>query len=148
VRAAKIFITVFLVVLFFYVTVFTLIEHRRITNGPWAVTFTTNALVINQPRLGLTNVQINLPAPVTATNLPTTLIFDENKPTPYPVPGGQCVFLDLLYRPGTVVLEIAGHQIQLLPRTLTLDRRETAWQTGATLSLETNVDTNRPLRAQ
>jgi hypothetical protein len=138
VRAAKIFITVFLVVLFFYVTVFTIIEHRRVTNGPWEVTFTTNAIAINQPRLGLTNIQITLDAPAlaAATNLPTTLLFELNTPTPYAVPGGQCVFLDLLYHPGTVALAIDGHQIQLMPRTLTVDHREIAWSNNSVLKLE------------
>ena len=134
-RAAKIFITIFLVVLFSYVTIFTLIEHRRVTNGPWEVTFTTNSVVINQPRLGLTNITLALPPLVTTNSLPLTLIFDENKPTPYPVPGGQCLFLDLLYRPGTVALEISGHQIQLLPRTLTVDHKEIAWQSHTTVDL-------------
>jgi hypothetical protein len=139
VRAAKIFITVFLIVLFFYVTIFTVIEHRRVTNGPWEVTFTTNALVINQPRLGLTNIQITLatPALAAATNLPTTLLFELNTPTPYAVPGGQCVFLDLLYHPGTVVLELGGHQLQLMPRILTVDHHELAWSNNSVLKLET-----------
>ncbi|MFM2294195.1 MAG: hypothetical protein RLZZ350_608 [Verrucomicrobiota bacterium] len=138
-RAAKIFITVFLIVLFFYVTIFTVIEHRRVTNGPWEVTFTTNALVINQPRLGLTNIQITLatPALAAATNLPTTLLFELNTPTPYAVPGGQCVFLDLLYHPGTVVLELGGHQLQLMPRILTVDHHELAWSNNSVLKLET-----------
>src|SRR5215471_13701256 len=42
------------------------IEHRRTRKGPWVVAFTNNPdgssqLVIDQPKLAITNVQINFP---------------------------------------------------------------------------------------
>src|SRR5690606_26083675 len=55
---------------------------------------------------------------------PAVVRFD----TPFkPVPFGKVVFDDLMYLPGTVVLHCFGHEVQMLPRALFLNRRERAW---------------------
>src|SRR5581483_3359594 len=114
------------------------IEHRRKHQGPWQVTFMNDpagaALVINQPALAITNVQIVFPGEAPpATD--TTLALVEPRDVPFPTPVGRCVFLDLTSLPGTMVLEVAGHEIQLIPRVLTIDKKEFPWQAGATITL-------------
>lgn len=139
-RAAKQLIALFLVTLFIYVTAYTLIESRRVKNGPWQITFTTEsgapAIVINQPKLGIRNVKLTFPGvPPPATPPPPAIAFDAARRVPFDVPGGQCVFLDTISLPGNVTLQLHGHQIQLLPRTLTLDRKEQTWKSDAMIPL-------------
>jgi hypothetical protein len=131
VRIAKQLGLLFLATLLLYIAAFSLIEHRRVKSGPWQVTFTTEtnapAIVINQPTLGIRNVKLVFPGAPPPTNAAATTLFDAARPVPFGVPGGQCVFLDAISLPGTLTLELHGHQIQLLPRTLTLDHREVGW---------------------
>jgi hypothetical protein len=144
---AKHFILAFLLALAGYVAFYQTIEHRRTRNGPWQVTFTRNtagapAIVIAQSRLAITNVQICFPGeslPVTL-DLPETeqrlsLLFAQPRPVPYDVPFGQCVFMDTTFLPGTVTLDLFGHEIELLPRALIIDRQDHPWQPDATIAL-------------
>ena len=137
-RTAKVLIAVFLVTLFAYVTAFTWIEHTRVRQGPWLLTFTTEtntpALVINQPFFHLTNIKILFPG-ATATNAIETIPFAGVHRVPFDLPFGECIFLDTLSLPGTVTMKIFGHEIQLLPRVLTIDRKEQPWQPDAVISL-------------
>ena len=118
-----------------YVVGYTWMYHRQTRLGPWEVTFTTltntPAIVINQPRLGIQGVQVAFVGASVASNVFQTLRFDRPKPWPYDVPFGRCIFMDTMILPGNVTLELFGHEVQLLPRTLTLDRREFKW-TGTT----------------
>ena len=49
--------------------------------------------------------------------------------------------MDTTFQPGTVVLKLLGHEIQLIPRVLTLNQEEKPWVSGAVHTL-TNVNTN------
>ena len=122
----------------FYLVSFHGIEHFRVRKGPWQITFTADAgapaIAINQPKLGIRNVKLTFPG-ATATNVMETIAFDTARPVPFDVPGGQCVFLDTISLPGNVTLQIRGHQIQLLPRTLTIDHREQPWKSDAVFPL-------------
>src|SRR6266487_3492713 len=119
-----------------YVTFYTAIEHRRTRAGPWQVTFThdttsARSIIINQPALGITNVQISFVSE--SNSLPEaarTLQFGEARAVPFEVPFGKCVFLDTTFLPGTIALNLYGHEVQLLPRVLTIDRVEHAWHSG------------------
>ncbi len=115
-------------------------QHWRTRRGPWEVNFQTTAegtpwLTIAAPDLGVTNVQVLFPG----TNLPplsapVTVTFDE--PTRgAAVPFGRVKFLDTTFLPGTVTLELFGHEIELLPRTLIVDKREHPWRSGERLEL-------------
>lgn len=135
------FILAFVLALVCYVVFYHAIEHRRVRKGPWQVTFTTNAagapaLVINQHKLAITNVWIIFPdQPDPAPNTLGSLVFAQPQPVPYPVPFGKCVFMDTTFLPGTVTFELYGHEIQLLPRVLTIDRQEHPWQSQTTNTL-------------
>jgi hypothetical protein len=122
-----------------YLVLFHLIEGRRVAKGPWQVTFTVHAgaptLRVNQPALGIRDVQLVFTAAQVATNLLQTFEFDQARPVPFELPFGRCVFLDTTFLPGTVVLEAFGHEIQLLPRVLTINRVEQPWRSGARIEL-------------
>jgi hypothetical protein len=159
---AKHFIVAFLLALVGYVFFYQAIEHRRTRKGPWQVTFTHNtagapAIVITQPKLAITNVQIVFPGgTLLATNAAggfafdrsrpespganyqspaTTLLFAQPQPVPYEVPFGKCVFMDTTFLPGTVTFQLFGHEIELLPRVLVIDRQEHRWESNAVIVL-------------
>jgi len=139
--ALKHFILAFLLALVCYALFYRGIEHRRTRRGPWEVTFTNNAagtsrLLVNQHRLAITNVQIAFPdEPALSTNALGTLLFSQPQPVPFPVPFGKCVFMDTTFLPGTVTFEIFGHEIELLPRVLVIDRQEHPWISDSTITL-------------
>jgi hypothetical protein len=147
-RFLKPLLLVFVGALVFYAAAYFGIEHVRHRKGPWSVTFTHTssgepAIVIDQPALQISNVMIRF-AEETRTNQvahPTAVVFDPPRAVPHDVPFGQCIFIDTTFLPGTVVLELFGHQIQLIPRVLTLDGEEKRWVSGAVHSLQ-QVKTN------
>src|SRR5262249_7784266 len=138
---AKHFIVAFLIALVGYVVCYQSIQHWRTRKGPWEVTFFAGSnnvpsLLIQQPGLGITNVQIILEAQApSSTNQPsTTISFRQPRPVPYDVPFGTCVFMDTISLPGTVTFQMSGHMIELLPRVLIIDRREYPWRSETTIS--------------
>lgn len=157
---ARHFIFAFAIALLGYIVVYHLIEHRRTRNGPWQITF-TNApggapqIVINQATLGITNIQIQFPrlsvdtnqlasiasitdyeATTTNYGAPVTFRFSQPKPVPYDVPFGKCVFMDTTFLPGTLTFQFFGHEIELLPRVLILDRTEHPWRSGEVITMK------------
>jgi hypothetical protein len=145
----KHFVAAFGIALLVYVLAYTGIEHRRTRNGPWRVIFTNDlsgapALLINQPRLAITNVQIIFSGrSVTSANEGGIVTFDRPRPVPCEVPFGRCVFMDTTFLPGTIVFELFGHEIQLLPRVLTIDKAERPWRSSETIALPA-ADLSRP----
>ncbi len=117
-----------------YGMTFGFIQHRRSAKGPWEVSFTSEAgvpiLVVNQAKLDIRGVRIEFSKQTSPTNVTQTVWFAEGRTVPFDLPFGKCVFLDLLFLPGTVALEAFGHQIQFLPRALTIDRVEHPWRSG------------------
>ena|SRR5437773_547070 len=153
---AKHFILAFVIALVGYLLVYQFIENRRTRKGPWQVTFTNSsdgspAIVINQTALNISNVQIQFPGGITnhqilTTNYqsPITFHFNKPKPVPYDVPFGKCIFMDTTFQPGTLTFQLFGHEIELLPRTLVLDRQEHGWQSGEIIALTAQTSTNAP----
>ena len=131
----------FLLALVGYILVYQVIEYRRTRNGPWQVSFARSpagepALVVNQPKLGITNVQVCFAGTgiSPAANGPT-LLFRQPQPVPFDVPFGKCVFMDTTGLPGTITFELFGHQVELLPRILIIDRKEHPWRPHSTIAL-------------
>ena len=127
-----------------YIIFYSFIEHRRTRKGPWEVTFTNEVsgapvLVINETNLGITNLRITFAGETNrATN--TLLSFSQPHEVPYDIPFGKCVFMDTTFLPGTIVFDLFGHEIQLIPRVLTIDKKEIPWQSGKTIEVKgTNV---------
>lgn len=139
----------FAIALVVYIVFYTVIEHRRTVKGPWRVTFTSDAsrqatLLIDQPAAGVTNVDVVFKDQKLPTNFSEkVLTFEQPRPVPYDTPFGKCIFMDTTFLPGTLVLDAFGHEVQLLPRTLLIDRKEQGWHSGTTLLISgTNVVQN------
>src|SRR5262245_18262395 len=134
----------FVAVLGLYLATFYTIERARLRKGPWEVDFQTNAegnatLVVHQPRLGLADVRIVFHGErATATNLPAHVSFDRVKLS---TPFGRVIYEDLTFLPGVVTFDLFGHEIELLPRTLIVNKRQVPWQSGAAVDL---WPTNKP----
>jgi len=135
---ARHFVVPLIIALVVYTVSYSWIEHRRTRKGPWEVTFTNSAfgpaVLINQPKLGLTNIAISF-AGVTNT-AGGSVRFGQARPVPYELPFGKCVFMDTTFLPGTVTLDLFGHEIELLPRTLVIDRVEHPWVSNEQLALQ------------
>lgn len=140
-------IAAFVAALAIYVLFYAGIEHRRTRKGPWQVAFTNHldhpAIVVNQPALGITNVQIVFAAAM-ATNVAEVYSYREPREVPFAVPYGKCLFMDTTFLPGTIVFELFGHEVQLIPRVLTIDRREQPWTSGVTVTLTSTPLTTPP----
>lgn len=137
--AWKHFAAAFGIALLGYIVVFTWIENRRVRNGPWEVTFQNSAgeleLVINQHSEAIRDVRIRFAGAPLGTNLSQTIQFTAGRKVPFDVPFGRCVFLDPLFLPGKVVLEIAGHEIQFMPRALLINGTDHPWSSARLISL-------------
>jgi len=134
-----------------YVFGYWFIESQRVSDSPWQVSFKTNVtgiveLTVQQESKHLGPVIIEFPGTTSAgSNNPITIRFDAPRPVPFPVPGGQCVFQDTTFLPGTVVLEFGSNTIQMIPRGLTIGTNEFAWEIDKVISLGTsdNSETQR-----
>jgi hypothetical protein len=137
------FLIAFVIAAVGYLVLYQVDRQVRLRKGPWEVVFAreTNgvpSVTINQPTLKVTGFKLVFPNEKTdATNLPVTVRFDQPLRA---VPFGELAFDDVTFLPGTVVLNVFGHGVQLLPRTLTLDQREIAWRPGAVVEV---TGTNR-----
>ena len=53
----------------------------------------------------------------------------ELKQRAFAVPFGECIYQDLMFLPGVVTMNLLGHEIELMPRTLVIDKKEASWST-------------------
>lgn len=136
----RVFATPALLALVGYVLFYSCDARLRRHRGPWEVTFLLApgggpAVRIDQSSLGISNVVVTFreeSPPVGVSNLPATVRFDQPG---RPVPFGTVAFDDLMYQPGTVVLHCFGHEVQMLPRALFLNRTRIPWETGSFFEL-------------
>lgn len=136
-RTWRIFALPAAVALVAYVLLYSCDHWARTRQGPWEVTYIqetdgTPAVRIHQSALGIHAVTVRFEGerlpPETPARLPVTVRFDQPEAQ---VPFGSLAFHDLMYQPGTVVLHCFGHEVQMLPRALFLNRTETPWQPTA-----------------
>lgn len=140
----------FLLAALVYAGVFLIDQHLRTRRGPWEVRFSAGpgsdpVLTIHQGALGLTNVRIWFPDEP-SDPVDVTVRFDAPE---QPVPLGRVKYEDLTYLPGVVTLELFGHEIELLPRVLYINRRAQPWRSDAEIHLRPtdrpdNLDEPRP----
>ena len=130
----------FVLALAFYIVAYSWLTRRQTMQGPWQVFFTNDlagvpAIVITQPKLGLTNVTVLFPEEkISLTNSTGLVLFG----TPQqPVPFGILLYDDLMFLPGIVTFDLFGHEIELQRRVLVLNRSEHPWKSGETVSLWT-----------
>ena len=112
-------------------------NQLRARKGPWEVSFfSTNdapAIEINQPSLGIEKVQIIFEGETLANAQPGKIIFRQPKQL---LPFGKTKFEDLTYLPGSVAFDFFGHEVELLPRTLYLNKTEHPWKSGQVFTLK------------
>jgi hypothetical protein len=136
-RLRRHLLVAFVLALAFYVAVFSWIEHLRVVKGPWEIAFFSDAsgrpsLQISQPRLGISEKLIFPDDQVERPNLSEWIKFSGPATN---LPFGEILMQDALYLPGSVTMRLFGRQIEVLPRTLIIDKNERAWQTGAEIVL-------------
>jgi hypothetical protein len=144
-RLSRHLLIAFLLSLALYVVGYWFIEGRRVAHTPWVVIFQSNTngdveIEIREETLGIGPTKIH----ITSTNSAPAIarqqiVFDTPKPVPFPVPGGECIFQDTTFLPGTVVLDVIGVKIQLLPRVLTVESNEFAWKTNGVLMVSPGI---------
>lgn len=128
----RFFVLPALIALVGYILMYGCDRYLRVRRGPWQVTYLsepdgTPALRITQGGLGISNITVRFLGETTSsvTNpLPAVVRFDD--PDVH-VPFGILAFHDLMYQPGTVVLQCFGHEVQMLPKALYLNRVAHEW---------------------
>lgn len=122
------------IALAFYLVAYTWLTRKQTGTGPWQATFTNSAagpeLIIAEPQLGISNVHVVfLGESLAATQRADTVAFARPRTE---VPFGQVIYDDLMFLPGTVTLDCFGHEVELLRRTLVLNRKEVPWASNTT----------------
>jgi hypothetical protein len=130
-RLPKILLTGFLSALVLYIITFALLQSCRTTKGPWRVVFLTDnagtpGLLVTQPKLKISKRIMFSNEKFPQSNTVRAVVFDD--PTKTNVPFGKVIFQDLTFLPGTVTLDMFGHELEFLPRVLTVDKHEYAWK--------------------
>ena len=111
-------------------------KHLRTRRGAWEFTFAPSAqgeptLTIDQPFLGISKVRILIKGE-TYEGATQRIRFD--KPG-IELPFGKPMFYDTTYLPGSVTMDLFGHEVEVLPRTLILNFKEKPWKSGEVISL-------------
>lgn len=131
----------FLVVLGIYLVLFYGIEHSRMRKGPWEVEFQAEGgvpvLVIRQGHLGVEEARLSFPGGKLPEGFaPSREIFDRPMEVPFETGFAKVFYEDLTFLPGVVTLHVYGHELEMLPRTFFVDRKEHPWQARMDFTLE------------
>lgn len=152
-KAAKGFVALFFATLFLYITFYGACMAYRQRGGPWAVTQDklpdgTPVMRIEHHRLLVGGpVTLTFPgetAPARFTNAPYLRVF--SRPNTNIFPYGPVEFLDTTFLPGSVALDVFGHVVEMVPRTLYLDGRELGWVPGTNIVVPTTGKVPREMR--
>ena len=115
------------------------LNHRR---GAWEVQFMSDemgngSIVIDEPKLKISSVEIIFTSEkVSPTNLSQKVVFERPFTTlPAPMPIGEVIYEDLRSLPGVVTFNFFGHEIELLPRVLIVNKKEIPWKSEMVLEL-------------
>jgi hypothetical protein len=132
----------FFIILVAYLGVFYGLEHLRHRKGAWEVEFRVSdrkepLAIVSQPGLGLSDVKLVFHGEST-TNSPGTVRFDKVQQRAL---FGKVIYEDLTFLPGVVTFDLFGHEIELLPRVLIVNKKEIQWRSGETVEL---WPTNKP----
>ncbi len=144
-----------------YLALYSADAYLRQRHGPWEIEFSVDAhgtpgVMLGQPSLGISNVLIQFSGETLTNPLaaqPARLYMSRPETAQAP-PFGKVAFHDFTYLPGTVVLHCFGHEVQMLPKGLYLNRAAYPWQSGTShvlfpsnklASLEPTSPPRRPL---
>ena len=138
----------FAVVLGLYLAAFYVMEYWNSRRGPWEVEFSSDAMgnpsiAIYQPKLRISSVEIIFTGEkVSQTNLAQKVLYDRPLTSlPAKMPIGEVIYEDLRTLPGVVTFNFFGHEIELLPRVLIVNKKEIPWQSEKVIELSV---TNKP----
>jgi len=142
--SAKSVILFFVAILALYLAAFYGWEHWQRRLGPWEVEFTTDtqgepAVEINQSGLKISSLRLVFQGErVAATNLNQRVVFNRvERQGPF----GKVIYEDLRSMPGVVTFDFFGHEIELVPRVLVVNRSEVPWKSPQVIELS---PTNKP----
>ena len=141
----------FALTLVLYFAGFNGIEYLRERKGSWRGNFDAAAaggptMTIRQPALGIDGFRVVFEGASPAGLKSGGVAFDnpklnaqpmdttpessqELKQRAFAVPFGECIYQDLMFLPGVVTMNLLGHEIELMPRTLVIDKKEVPWST-------------------
>lgn len=135
----KPFLAALLLAVVVYGASYLVLEHYRTRNGLWIITFAAGdaqspSLVVNDAKLNINNLRIVFPGQA-APPTNATITFEQPRDVPFDLPMGKCIFMDATSQPGTVTMVLFGHEIELLPRTLTIDKKDYPWASNTNLNV-------------
>jgi len=148
--SAKSMVVFSLILLLLYLGGFYGLEHWRHRKGPWEVTFASDsmgnpAIVVYQPRLEVSALEIVfLGENLSQSNFSQRVFFD--RPL-QPVPFGKVIYEDLTFLPGVVTFDFFGHEVELLPRTLIINKKEIPWKSDSIVELPLEAKPATPPKA-
>ena len=147
----RVLIRLFFLTLALYICGFYGLEHIRDRKGPWVVTFDAVAsrptIIIEQKALGINGFKIIFENVNTNGLTSGKVRFDnpklnaqpmdqtpessqELKQRAFDVPFGECIYQDLMFLPGVVTMNLLGHEIELMPRTLVINKKQMPWDSA------------------
>jgi hypothetical protein len=150
VRPSKGAFTIKAVLVFFaalalvYLGVFYGIEYMNYRKGPWELDFSTNGtgtpiVIIHQPHFEISGFLLIFRGDsVLRTNLPQRVALERPRTT---VPFGKIIYADVRTLPGIVTFDFFGHEIELAPRLLVVNRQRLKWNQQNRIEL---WPTNKP----
>jgi hypothetical protein len=127
----KHFAAAFIIAAIFYLAVYSWLQHRREFKGPWHIAFQTDArgtpaISISQTNLAIL-LTVSFPRGYAPPNILTNITFGQDPPA---LPFGELIYQDPTFLPGTVTMSLFGHQIEVIPRVLTIDHKEYPWRSN------------------
>ena len=140
----------FVLAVLFYAAAYSWLSRRQTAKGPWEVTFTNDVagapeIIVAQPRLGISNVRVRFAGEKLSGNVTELVRFSRPRT---PVPFGEVIYDDLMFLPGTVTLDVLGHEVELLPRVLVLNGQPVTWRSDTTHTLWPTNKLPAAVRAQ
>lgn len=133
-------LVLFAAVLLAYLAVFNGIEWVRHHKGPWKVAFETNSQANPVVRVSQSYLKVSavLEFPDEKATNTGSVAFDKPKKQ---LPYGKLLYEDLTFLPGVATFDLFGHEIELLPRVLIVNKQEIRWDQAAHLQIWA---TNKP----
>lgn len=132
----------FFIVAILYLALFYGVEYWNHRKGGWEVQFISDemgnpSIVIDEPKLKISSVEIIFAGEkLSATNLSQKVLFERPfTKLPAPMPMGEVIYQDLRSLPGVVTFNFFGHEIELLPRVLIVNKKEIPWKSERVIEL-------------
>src|SRR5437762_12956230 len=102
------------------------------------------SVIIYQPKLNISSVELLFPGEkAPKTNLSQRIAFDRPLQK---VIFGRVLYEDLTVLPGVVTFDLFGHEIELLPRTLIINKKEVPWKSEAVIEMSATNKLPQPLK--